>query len=124
MPEPVQFPSSFLSVAHTDGIYLVTVNRDQLTDDDNLEQFGQDCNLLIEKYEVTKVVLLLTRVQYMTSSAIGKLITLHRKINRSGGTLVLCELTPDVASTLETARLLTYLTSSPDQASALAMLQT
>jgi len=99
------------------------VNRDQLTDDDNMEQFGQDFNLLIEKYEITRFVLVLSRVRYMTSSAIGKLITLHRKLNRSGGSLILCELSPDVASTLDTSRLLTYFTSCPDQASAIAKLQ-
>ena len=99
------------------------MTRDQLTDDDNMEQFGQDFHLLIEKYEITRFVLVLSRVRYMTSSAIGKLITLHRKLNRSGGTLILCELTPDVASTLDTARLLTYFTACPDQATAIAKLQ-
>ena len=123
MPDPVPFQSSFFSVVQVDDIHIATVNRDQLTDDDNMEQFGQDFHLLIEKHEIKKFALVLTRVRYMTSSAIGKLITLHRKLNRSDGMLVLCELTPDVASTLDTARLLTYFTSCPDLAAAIAKLQ-
>ncbi len=123
MSEAVPFSSSFFSVVRMGDIYLVTVNRDQLTDEDNLDQFSQDYQLLIEKHEVSKIVLLLTRVRYMTSSAVGKLITLHRKLNRSGGTLVLCELTPDVAAIFDTSRLLTYFTASPDLAAAMAMLQ-
>lgn len=123
MSDLAPFQSTFFSVVQTDDIYTVTVTRDQLTDDDNMEQFGQDFNLLIEKYEISRFVLVLNRVRYMTSSAIGKLITLHRKLNRSGGSLILCELTPDVASTLDTARLLTYFTTCPDQAAAIAKMQ-
>ena len=96
---------------------------DLVTDVDNLEQFGQDFNLLIEKHEMTKIVVRLTRVKYMTSMAIGKLITLHRKLQRMKGKLVLCELMPDVAATLEAAKLLTYFTTTPDLALALAAIQ-
>ena len=122
MSEAVSFPSTFFSVARDGDRHLVTVERDQLTDEDNLEQFGQDFNLLIEKHEVMKFALLLSRVKYMTSSAIGKLITLHRKVNRLGGTLVLCELNPDVSETLGTAQLLTYFNVSLDLATALQAL--
>ena len=108
---------------HSGDIHIVTVNRDRLTDEDNMEQFGQDFNLLIEKHEITKMILGLNRVQYMTSSAIGKLIGFHRKLNRSGGTLILCDLTSEVSSTLETSRLLTYFNNCPDLATAIATLQ-
>ena len=121
MPEPVPFQSSFFTVAQEDGVYVVSIVKDQLIDGDNLEQFSQDFNLLIEKHDITKIVVRLTRVRYMTSMAIGKLITLHRKLNRLKGTLVLCELMPDVAATMDAAKLLTYFTHSADLAMALAI---
>lgn len=120
MPQPIPFKSSFFNVAQKGDVFVVTVDRDQLKDDDNLEQFSQDFNLLIEKYEITKIVLRLSRVRYMTSMAIGKIISLHRKLQRTQGTLVLCELAPDVSSTLEAAKLLTYFTTSSDLTAALA----
>ena len=123
MPEPVPFQSSFFTVVQEGDVYVVSIIKDQLTDVDNLEQFGQDFNLLIEMHEMTKIVVRLTRVKYMTSMAIGKLITLHRKLQRMKGKLVLCELMPDVAATLEAAKLLTYFTTTPDLASALAVIQ-
>jgi len=123
MSDSIPFQSSFFSAVQAGEIHIVTVNRDQLTDEDNMEQFGQDFNLLIEKHEITKMILGLNRVRYMTSSAIGKLIGFHRKLNRSGGTLILCELTSEVSSTLETSRLLTYFNSCPDLAKAIATLQ-
>ena len=123
MPEPVPFQSSFFTVLQEGDVYVVSIIKDQLIDVDNLEQFSQDFNLLIEKHEMTKLVVRLTRVKYMTSMAIGKLITLHRKLQRMKGKLVLCELMPDVAATLEAAKLLTYFTTTPDLASALAVIQ-
>ena len=122
MTDAVPFQSTFFSVVRESDLYRVTIERDQLTDDDNLEQFGQDFHLLIEKHEVMKFALLMSRVQYMTSSAIGKLITFHRKINRLGGTLVLCELSPEVSGTLGTAQLLTYFNICSDFAGALLTL--
>ena len=123
MSEPVPFQSSFFTVLQEGDVYVVSIIKDQLIDVDNLEQFSQDFNLLIEKHEMTKLVVRLTRVKYMTSMAIGKLITLHRKLQRMKGKLVLCELMPDVAATLEAAKLLTYFTTTPDLASALAVIQ-
>ncbi len=123
MSEPVPFQSSFFTVVQQGDAYVVSIIKNQLTDVDNLEQFGQDFNLLIEKHEMTKIVVRLTRVKYMTSMAIGKLITLHRKLQRMKGKLVLCELMPDVIATMEAAKLLTYFTTTPDLASALAVIQ-
>ncbi len=123
MPDSSVFPSTFFSVVDLGDIHVVTINRDQLTEEDNIEQFGQDFNLLIEKHEVTKIVLMMNRVLCMSSSFIGKLISIHRKLNRSGGKLVLAELTPEVANALETSQLLTYFHSSPDLAGAMTMLR-
>ena len=123
MPEPVPFPSSFFSVSCEGNIYIVQIDRDRLTDEDNLEQFVQDLNLLVEKHEIMAMVLRLTTVRYMTSSAIGKLISLHRKINRCQGKLVLCELMPEVADTLEASRLLGYFAVENDLAAAIYALQ-
>ncbi len=123
MTDPNPFQSTFFSVVHDGDIHIATIIRDQLTEDDNIEQFGQDFNLLIEKQEIRKIVLRMNRVLSMSSSFIGKLISIHRKLNRSGGMLVLAELTPDVENTLETSRLLTYFHNRPNLEGAMTMLQ-
>ena len=123
MSEPVPFNSSFFTVDREGDVYVLSIIKEQLIDVDNLEQLSQDFNLLIEKHEITKIVVRLTRVRYMTSMAIGKLITLHRKLNRLKGTLVLCELMPDVEATMDAAKLLTYFTTCPDLATALKTFQ-
>lgn len=123
MPEAVPFESAFFTVSREGNIHIVSIERDRLTDEDNLELFSQDLNLLVEKHEIQSLIIRMTRVRYMTSSAIGKLISLHRKINRNEGRLVLCELTSDVSETLEASRLLSYFAVEADMSAALFALQ-
>lgn len=121
MPESIPFSSSFFHVTHHEGVHVVSIIRDQLTEEDNLEQFALDYSRLIEKHSVQRIVLIMKQVRYMSSSAIGKIITLHRRLNRSEGTLVLAELTTGVESILQTSRLLEYFKSAPDQEAALML---
>lgn len=123
MPEPVPCLSSFFSVAREGEIYIVVLDRKRLSDDDNLEQLSQDLNLLIEKQEVRRLVIHMSKVKYMTSSVIGRLIAVHRRINRIEGRMILAELTSDVAETLSASRLIEYFAVKPDLPSALAALQ-
>lgn len=123
MSDSIPFSTSFLKATFDGEICAAAVSRDQLTDEDNLEQFTQDLNLLIEKHEVRNLILQLSQVRYMTSSAIGKLIALHRKVNRSGGRMVLCELTPEVSEALSASRLLEYFSVEPDLDLAILALQ-
>ena len=87
---------------------MVTYHRPQLTDEDNVEQMGQALFNLVEKDQHRRVLLNLAMVRYVTSSVLGKWITLNRKIVRNGGVLVLCELQPELREILDTCRLLTY----------------
>ena len=123
MPEPVPCLSSFFSVSREGEVYIVVLDRKQLSDDDNLEQFSQDLNLLIEKNEVLHLVIHMSNVNYMTSSVIGRLIAVHRRINRLEGRMILAELTSYVAETLSASRLLEYFAVEPDLPSALTALQ-
>ena len=51
---------------------------------------------LVEQFDKQKVVLSLSSVEYLTSSVLGKLITMHRKLHRKKGRLILCDLQPEV----------------------------
>ena len=69
----------------------------------------------VEKQKVAKIVLNMEQVRYFTSSVIGKLIMLHRRMSRSEGQMVLTKLRPEVEEILSTSQLLNYFhTSTPD----------
>ena len=105
--------SRFFKIALDGDVATVDVLRDRLTEEDNIEEFGQELTSLIEKQNLSKVILCMQSVKFLTSSVIGKLIMLHRKMGRSDGQLILAQLSPDVEEILSTSQLLTYFKTSP-----------
>ena len=90
------------------GAVIVTFLRPQLTDEDNLEQVGEALFALVEKDAQSRIILDLSQLDYITSSVLGKFITLHRRLHRQGGTLVLCGIQSNVRESLRASRLLDY----------------
>jgi len=103
-------------------IVIATFQKEQITEEDNLEQLGQELFSLVDQYHFRKVIVQLTPVRFVTSSVLGKLITLHRKLGRNDGQLVLCNLHDDLQEVLSTSKLLTYFTTAPDVPSGKAAL--
>lgn len=102
------FESSFFRVEGDSAVAVLVMTRRQLTEEENLEQLDQEFRSLVDTFGLKKVVLNLHAVSYLTSSAIGKLITWHRQMIRNEGRLVLAELTPDVRAILDMSHLLSY----------------
>lgn len=103
--------------SHGDAV-VVRFNVPQLTEDLNVEQLGHDLFALVENFDHRQVVLRLSGVDYLTSSVLGKFITLHRKLHRLQGRLVVCELTPGVREVMRMSRLLDYFHTVEDLAAA------
>ncbi len=93
-----------------------------LNDEENIEQLGQELFSLVEQSNWLKLALDLTNVEYLTSSVLGKLITLHRKLHRSQGKLVLFGLSEGVDAILRTSKLLTYFAVAENRDGAIAQL--
>ena len=109
---------SFFTLIAEGDLAVATYHRTALSDEDNIEQMGHELFSLVEQQQFRRVILNVSMVQYMTSAAIGKWITLHRKLARSNGALVLCEIQPSIREILETSRLLTYFNTADSVESA------
>lgn len=105
---PPNPPATYFTLTADDETVVASFHRTQLTDEDNVEQLGQDLFALVEKDNHRRVILNLSMVRFVTSAVLGKWITLHRKLVRSDGVLVLCNLQDGVREILEASRLLTY----------------
>ncbi len=103
-----EFQSTFFNITMSGNVCLLKMVHLQLTEDENLEQLEEDFVSLVDNYQAKKVAVDLSSVRYMTSSAIGKFIALHRRINRNQGAVVLCCLQEDVIGILQTSHLLAY----------------
>lgn len=104
------------------GFVEVTFNLTHINDEQNIEELGHELFALTEQFGFHQVILDLSGVEYVTSSVVGKMITLHRKLHRVDGMLVLCELTPGVEDVLQASRLLTYFQHTRSVAHARKML--
>ncbi len=114
-------PTIYTTLEERGDILIVGFRMRMLNDEENIEQLGQELFALVEQYNCLKMALDMSNVEYVTSSVIGKLITLHRKLHRSQGKLVLFSLSPGVDSILGTSNLLSYFTVAADKDAALAL---
>lgn len=121
MPLPKQ-PNSFITLEEHGDVLVVGFRVRLLNDEENIEQLGQELFSLVEQANWLKLVLDLTNVEYLTSSVLGKLITLHRKLHRCQGKLVLFGLSEGVDAILRTSKLLTYFDVAENRDAAIAQL--
>lgn len=108
MNAPGAAKPSFFTLISDGDLAVATYHRTALSDEDNIEQMGHELFSLVDQQQFRRIILNVSMVQYMTSAAIGKWITLHRKLTRSNGALVLCEIQPSIREILEASRLMTY----------------
>lgn len=117
-----EFCSSFFDLQDEGDIAVVVMKCEQLTDDENLEQLDRELVQVLGDTPGRKIICDLSSVQYLTSSAIGKLISLHRKAIRTESRVVFCGLQPTVHDILATSHLLQYFSIAIDANSAIAEL--
>ena len=115
-----EFHPEYLIVAPSDDVAVVRFTVPRLTEEINLEQLGHELGAMIEQHGCRKMVVSLIGLEYLTSSGLGKLIALHRKMHREKGSVVFCDAPPTVADILHASRLDTYFRCSPDIASAMS----
>lgn len=106
------------------GVIVVTFLRQQLTDEDNIERLGESLFALLEKDPRSRIVLDLSHLDFVTSAVVGKFITLHRRLHREGGALVICALQSNVRETLRASHLLEYFETADTVEAAKAALTT
>lgn len=103
-----EFDPQYFGLRHIESVTVVTFDMPQLTEDLNIEQLGHELFALVDQYHCRKLAVSLEGVDLLTSSVLGKMITLHRRMHRQNGQLVFCELEDGVRDVLRTSRLLTY----------------
>jgi anti-anti-sigma factor len=104
-----------LRIAHVGPVAVVTLTDRKIINEISINQIGEQLNSLIEKTEKPKMVLNFEGVSHMSSSALGMLILLHKKIREKHGQLRLCCIQPAVFEVFVITRLNEVLKISPDQ---------
>ena len=111
-----------MSLETRDDVIIATFTITELNDDANLEQLGHELFVLIDQFGCRKLIVDLSKIEFISSSAVGKIIKLHRKLDRVHGNLALCALSDTVTRALQTSNLLDYFNVADDVDAAMDML--
>ena len=61
-----------------------------------IQNIARELYLLVEEREARKIVLDFSDVRFLSSQALGVLLTLRRKADRSGAKVILCGIRPEL----------------------------
>lgn len=92
----------------------------KILDENNIQIIGNQLFGLIEEDGRKKIVLDFSNVEYLSSAALGKLITLNNKAKSAKGKLRLCGIRPDIYEVFAITKLNTVFDIKEDRDQALA----
>lgn len=99
------------------GNVLIVTPLGEFLDASNAEPFKREGTLLVEGNP--RVVLDMSRLQFVDSAGLGALLSWMRKLSGAGGDLKLCGLSKPVRATFEVSRMHRIFDIYPTQAEAL-----
>ena len=94
-----------MSVARSGDVVIVQLNDRKILDELSISQIGEQLNSLVVAQEQPKLVLDFANVSHMSSSALGMLITLHKRVRERNGQLRFCNIRPTIYEIFAITRL-------------------
>lgn len=85
-----------IEVEHAGDVTVAAFAERRVLEDQQIQEIGDALFWLVDVAGRRKVVLDFGPIEFLSSATLGKLITLHRKLQAAGGWLVMCRLPPDV----------------------------
>jgi len=108
--------SSPFIVQQVEKFTVIEFRNPSLMDPVELEQIGQSLYRLVDEEDRRRIVLDFEKVQYLSSQAIGIVLTMNKKLSQlKNSKLVLCGIGPKLAELLKITRLDRVLTIKPSQ---------
>src|SRR4051812_3363337 len=77
----------------------------KILDEQNIQIIGEQLFSLVDEVGRRKLLLNFNNVEYLSSAALGKLITLNKKLQAAGGRLILCNIDPQIYEVFEITKL-------------------
>jgi anti-sigma B factor antagonist len=91
MPSPRR-----LETNESAAITVVRFKDQKIIDPETIQELGQELFDLIEKDQRQKIILNFSRVEFLSSAALGKLITFQKKAQRTGAEVILTDIAPEI----------------------------
>ncbi len=109
-----------LDVTDVGDVTVVRFRDRKIVEDINIQQLGQELFQLVEVDNRDKLLLNFSSVDFLSSAALGKLITLDKKMKAHGGALKLSNIRPEIYEVFAITKLNRLFDIKDDEADALA----
>jgi anti-sigma B factor antagonist len=111
-----------IEVNESATISVVRFKDQKIIDPEAIQELGEELFSLVEKDERRKLVLNFANVEFLSSAALGKLITFEKKAKRADAQVVLTNISPAIYQVFAITNLDKLFTIKDTEADALAML--
>jgi len=94
-----------LEVEPIGDVTVVNFIDRKILDEQNIQVIGEQLFSLVDEQGLRKILLNFSNVEYLSSAALGKLITLNKKLQQAGGKLILCNIDAQIFEVFEITKL-------------------
>jgi anti-sigma B factor antagonist len=94
-----------LEVEDIGDVTVINFVDKKILDEQNIQIIGEQLFSLVDQDGRRKLLLNFKNVEYLSSAALGKLITLNKKLQAVGGRLILCDIDPQIYEVFEITKL-------------------
>jgi anti-sigma B factor antagonist len=109
-----------IDIEEVSGVTVARFLEKKILDEANIDTLGQEMFALVDEDGRKKIILDFSLVEYLSSAALGKLITMHKKVATAKGTLALCNIQKDIMDVFKITQLNKVLTLCKDLDDALS----
>ena len=109
-----------LELSEVGDVTVVRFADRKILDEASIQELGAELFRLVEEDHRKKILLNFTNVDFLSSAALGKLITLDRKVKANSGKLKLSNIRPEIYEVFAITKLNKLFDIKDDEAAALA----
>ncbi len=107
-------------ISEVGDVTVVRLTDRKVVDETNIQELGRELFTLVEEDKRKNLLLNFAAVGFLSSSALGKLITLDKKVKAHGGKLKLSNIRPEIYEVFAITKLNKLFEIKEDEADALA----
>jgi len=94
-----------IEVEEVNDVTVAKFTDKKILDEGNIQLIGNQLFALVDEDRKKKIVLDFSNVEYLSSAALGKLITLDKKAKAAGGKIRFCSIRSDILEVFKITRL-------------------
>jgi anti-sigma B factor antagonist len=108
-----------ITVEERGGAFIVRFKESDILDQINIQEIGEEMYSIVESTPNVRLIVDFQGVEYLSSTALGKLITLKKKVEAAKGKLRLAAIKPEIMEVFKITRLDTIFDIKKDVTQAL-----